>query len=76
MATREFLSFVHAVKRTVADALGVTPPRRREVLAGRLSPGQLISFLFYAVMLIGPLTSPEVWVIRSRIVIPRSAGIV
>ncbi len=27
----------------------------REVLAGRLSPGQLISFLFYAIMLIGPL---------------------
>ena len=27
----------------------------REVLAGRLTPGQLISFLFYAVLLIGPL---------------------
>lgn len=33
MATREFLSFVRAAKRTVADALGVTPPRRRDVLA-------------------------------------------
>jgi ATP-binding cassette, subfamily B, bacterial MsbA len=27
----------------------------REVLAGRLTPGQLIGFLFYAVLLIGPL---------------------
>ena len=27
----------------------------REVLEGRLTPGQLISFLFYAIMLIGPL---------------------
>ena len=29
----------------------------REVLAGRLTPGQLIAFLFYAVMLTGPLSS-------------------